>query len=93
MATAKEQSSIAVLNTKVEALAKTMDNLNTRFDVFQTNFIRNDVYTLRHEELAKLVAAQGADIRTLKNFRWILATASIAVAGIFVYLIEYALHH
>lgn len=93
MATEKETASIAVLSTKVETLADNMKSLSTRFDVFQTNFIRSDVYTLRHEELSKAVAANSAEIRALKNFRWILIIAATAVGSLMTFLIIYALTH
>jgi hypothetical protein len=52
-----------VLATRIEGLTDGMNQLNQRFDVFQANFTRNDVYTIRHEELIKEVAA----VRTMVN--------------------------
>lgn len=60
-----EPVTMAVLSTKVEALTLTMEQLNNRFDIFQNNFIRNDVYAIRHEELAKQEAEDKVLIKDL----------------------------
>src|SRR5574337_1624423 len=72
IATEKETASIAVLSTKVESLSDGMKALSTRFYVFQTNFIRNDVYALKHQELETRIARLESDLRNLKNFRYFL---------------------
>lgn len=104
MATKDETADIAVLATKVEALSDGMKSLSTRFDVFQTNFIRNDVYNIKHEELtirmASLerelgarIAANAAEIKILKNLRWVLVIGATALGSLLTFLIIYALTH
>jgi hypothetical protein len=71
----KEIATIAVLNTKLDGAIGQISELKGQFDIFQANFLRQDVYTIRHEELLRQVSLNTREIEHLQKNRWVMPIA------------------
>ncbi len=74
-------------------MAKEVGELKAQFNMFQSSFVRNDLYTIKHSEVETRIAQNTADIRALKNFRWFLVVTASVVGGTIAFLVQYALTH
>lgn len=92
-ASTKDTATIAALGVKLDGAIAQIGELKARFDVFQSSFIRSDVYNIKHEELIKQVAINTNGIERLQRNRWIWPSVTLVLGGVFVFLIEYALTH
>lgn len=61
------EKSNEVLATELNGLAKEVAELKGLFNAFQTNFLRADIYTVRHEELVAKVAKLEKDSTTYRS--------------------------
>jgi hypothetical protein len=93
MTASKETATIAVLNNKLDSMGSQLNKLEGRFDTFQANFIRQDVYNIKHEELVRQVAHNTNEIYRLQKGRWMMPMATLVLGGVLTFLINFALTH
>lgn len=92
-ASPKDTATIARLDTKLDGMGAQLSKLEARFDVFQANFLRQDVYNIKHEELVKQVSTNTNEITHLQKSRWIMPTFTLVLGGVLTFLINFALTH
>jgi hypothetical protein len=61
------EKSTAVLATELQSLSQQVAELKGLFSAFQTNFIRSDIYTVRHEEIVANVAKLQKDAASFRS--------------------------
>lgn len=61
------EKSIDVLSTELQGVKEQLAEIKGMFTNFQTNFIRSDIYALRHEELVSKIAKLEKDSAHFEN--------------------------
>lgn len=82
-----------VLATEMTNLANEVHELKGRFDNFSSNFVRNDLYTLKHQELETHLTTLEAQVADLRRAKWLLTLFGIVIGSVAAFLIQYALTH
>lgn len=67
------------------------DGLGRRFDEFSSNYVRSELYELRHAELQQQITANAKEIARLKSNKWLDRILTGTAVILIAYLLQVAL--